>query len=771
MRRAVTERQTNLPAELSSFVGRRHELAQVRSALRSSRLVTLSGPGGVGKTRLALRAAADLAAAYPDGAWVVELAPVQDPELVPDTVVAALGLRDATHAAPLEGLLAHLHDRALLLVVDNCEHLQDAAAALITQVIGACPDVHVVATSRHALAVDGEHLLPVPPLPVPQAGRDAGSLEGLLSYDSVRLFAERATDSSPSFAVTDTNQQAVADLVRRLDGVPLAIELASVRVRSLSVHQILHRLDDRFRLLTRGDRAARPRQQTLRALVDWSHELLSPEERTLWARSTVFSGSFDLRDLTAVVVGEALPAERVGDLADGLVAKSILVRESGDGEPRYHMLESLKEYGLMKLAEAGETERLRRCHLEHYRTEVLSAARERFGPEGVTWFRRLSREHDDLRAAMEHCVSGAGPLEQGCTMLGRLQHHWVMTGRFSEGRRWADRLLAEQPGPGVGRAAALVTGGRLAVLLGDLEEGRSLLQRGLVEATAFESRTWRAHALHGLALAALFWQEPAEARTLLEEALDLHRGGDDPFGVPLALIQLATVHATLGQSDRAMAYAEECIALGEEAGEQWCTAMARWAQALVVWRQGRSTRVRSYAREVLRLKEPFGDRLGMAMSMEVVAWTACMDGRYDEAARLFGAVQSALSSVGGALFRPLRAEHDRCTELTRAAMGAAEFDRSLALGAGLTFEDAVALALGPGRATRRSAPSARGAARLTRREEEVARLVAAGLTDREIAQRLFMAQRTAEGHVQRALSKLGFTSRQQLAGWVDERAS
>jgi non-specific serine/threonine protein kinase len=352
-----------------------------------------------------------------------------------------------------------------------------------------------------------------------------------------------------------------------------------------------------------------------------------------------------------------------------------------------------------------------------------------------------------------------------------------MTGRFAEGRHWAMRLLARSSPASTGHAALLVVAGRLAVLQGDVDEGRALLEQALAHAappdgTPSAAATWRAHALHGLALAALFWGEPTAARALFEDALALHRTGEDPFGVPLALIQLATLHAALGETSRTMTYAEECIGLSARAGEQWCAAMARWTQALAAWREGRTADVRSYAREVLRLKEPFGDRLGMAMGLEVLAWSAAADDAHEDAARLLGAVAAALDSVGGGLFRTLQDGHDACVLRTLTALGEQTYDTLVSEGAALRFEDAIALGLG------RRGDAAQGAAagrsgvrvpRLTRRESEVARLVAQGLTDREIAERLVLAPRTAEGHVQRALRKLGFTSRQQLAGWVVEQ--
>ncbi|GAB3790817.1 LuxR family transcriptional regulator [Nocardioides ungokensis] len=777
-----------MPAELSSFVGRRHELASVRAGLASHRLVTLLGSGGIGKTRLAFRVAADQERGLADGAWVAELAPVQVPELVAEAVVGALGIRSTERGSPTERLVAHLRSRELLLVLDNCEHVQEAAAALVAELLARCPGVRILVTSRHALALPEELVLRVPPLPMPVPGRAAGSPEALMHYDAVRLFVDRATASWPSFQVTEANQDALAELVRRLDGMPLAIELASVRVRSLTVQQLLNRLGDRFAVLTRGNRAALPRQQTLRALLDWSHDLLEPRERLAWARASVFRGGFDLAALEAVACDDDLPAAALAEVVDGLVSKSILVREPAEvgGASRFHMLESLREYGDARLAEVGGVEVHAERHRRWYAGMAATAAAELFGPAQVDWFARLRADHDNLAAALGRLARAPaadpahdpahdpGAAVEGLRMASTLQHHWVMVGRFGEGRAWAERLLArlppstddEPPESRVARAAGEEVAGRLAVLQGEIDVGRPLLEQSLAAATAAGDPTWRAHALHGLALASAFWGEPAAALPLLEEALALHGKGTDPFGVPLALVQLATVHATLGDPDRAMAYAEECIGLSEAASERWCAAMARWVQALVQWRLGRGARARTYAREVLRLKEPFGDRMGMAMSVEVVAWAESEAGRTVEAARLLGAVQAALDSIGASLFGHLHDDHDRCLARTREALGDA-FDPAFEEGTLLRFDDAVAIAVG----RRTPAPTAASGdgVRLTRRESEVAALVAEGLTDREIAERLVMARRTAEGHVGHILGKLSLTSRTQLAAWVADQ--
>ena len=775
MGKIPAERRSNLPAELSSFVGRRHELASARTGLASHRLVTLLGPGGIGKTRLAFRAAADQERGLADGAWVAELAPVQVPELVPEAVVGALGIRSAARGSPTELLVEHLRDRQLLLVLDNCEHVQEAATALAAELLSSCPGVRVLVTSRHALGLPGELVLTVPPLPLPRPGA-AGPPEALMHYDAVRLFVDRATASWSSFQVTAANQEALAELVRRLDGMPLAIELAAVRVRSLTVEQILARLSDRFALLNRGSRAALPRQQTLQALLDWSHDLLEPGERLAWARASVFSGGFDLAALEAVACDDDLPPAAVPDVVDGLVAKSVLVREPVEiaGAARFHMLESLREYGDARLAETGGAEPYAERHRQWYAGLAAIAAAELFGPAQVDWFARLRADHDNLGMALERLAHGPADAVEGLRMASALQHHWVMTGRFGEGRAWVARLLTQLPAPddnepverSVARAAGLEVAGRLAVLQGQLDVGRPLLEQALAAATAAGDATWRAHAFHGLALASAFWGEPAAALPLLEKALALHQDGTDPFGVPLALVQLATVHATLGAPDRAMACAEECIALSTAASERWCAALARWVQALVQWQLGHAARARTYAREVLRLKAPFGDRMGMAMSVEVVAWAESEAHRFPDAARLLGAVQAALDSIGASLFGHLHEEHDVCLTRTREALGDDAFRREFEDGSTMRFDEAVALASG----RRTPAPAAADAhgdeVRLTRREREIAALVAEGLTNREIAERLVMARRTAEAHVAHILGKLSFTSRAQLAAWV-----
>ncbi len=663
----------------SRFVGRQQELDAVRSALGDARVVSVTGPPGVGKTRLALELVQDVE----ESVWVVDLAPVPSPALLADTVLAALGVRDAEPRSARDRLLAHLRDRRGLVVLDGCEHLADAVGALATDLVADAPGIRVLATSRAALGAPGERPVPIGTLPLPVNGASQESWPALLGSDAARLFVDRATGGAGVLPDHLGDRRSVAALVRRLDGLPLALELAAVQVGALPVPVILDGLGE----------GPGEGQVTLEALLDWAHDLLDPPAQVLWRRATVFRGSFDAADLAAVAGDEAVPAGAVAELADTLVRRALLLRVPGPGA-RYRLLESLREYGAARLERAGETEELERRHRRHYGALVDQAAREMYGARGVAWFHALSAEHDNLRVALERCAEEPRRAGEGLRILGALQHFWVMSGRFGEGRRWLDRLDADAA-PASARAAGWETAGRLAILQGDVEGGQPLLQQALAEATACGDVTWRAHALHGLALVSVFWGDAADAIPLLQEALTLHRGGADPFGVPLALVQLATVHATLGDAERALAYAEECIATSEASGERWCAGLARWTQALVVWRRGDGPAARRYAREVLTLKQPFGDRLGMAMSLELIAWAEAVERHSERAAVLMGATEAGLRSIGGTLFHHLLDDHFRAVDRIRHDLGDAAFRAAQARGAALGFDAAVDLAQQP----------------------------------------------------------------------------
>ena len=438
-----TRRSGNLPAEATSFIGRRRELADVRKKLTGARLVSLTGPGGVGKTRLATRIAADLGRGFRGGGWLVELAEVLDPALVSQTVLAALDLRDQAATEPLTLLLSYLQEKELLLVVDNCEHLLEAAAQVVTDIMRAAPGVRVIATSREPLSVPGEHVVPVPPLELP-APHAAEPLAQLRQNETVLLFTQRAAAASGTFELTASNQAAVVDLCRRLDGLPLAIELAAVRTRVLAVEQIRDRLTDRFGLLTGGSRAALARHQTLRTTIEWSHDLLSDGERAILRRSCAFAGRFTLEDIESVCTSDDVPAAQALDVLSSLVDKSLVMKEDANRLACYRLHETMREFARLKLGEAGEEEAVEQRCAEYYRSiGQRSALDGRYRLlERLEW---ADLEIDNVRAVLQRCRSRADAA-CGIDLAASLGWYWV-TRATSEADSISVRLMSTTPRP------------------------------------------------------------------------------------------------------------------------------------------------------------------------------------------------------------------------------------------------------------------------------------------------------------------------------------
>ena len=451
-----------LRGELSGLVGRRSELAAIRAALGDSRLVTLCGPGGIGKTRLAVGAAWGARRVFPDGVWLVELASLRDPALLAPEVARGLGLLDQSAGWAVATLSEHLADRQVLLVLDNCEHLLDACAVLAEAILRACPGVRILATSRQVLGVTGEVMLAVPPLSVPD-GRVRQPPEQLMQSEAVRLFAERGAAVLPGFAIDAANGQAVADLCVRLEGIPLAIELAAVRLRALSPEQILARLGDRFRLLSAGD-PAEPRHRTLQDTLTWSYDLLSPHEQAMWQRASVFAGSFDLDAAESVCAGDGVATGAILDLVDQLVAKSILRRHPGGDPARYRMLDTVRDYGQQRLREAGQAQAVGLRHQDFYAR--LAGRPDALGPRQLAWIDALNADHENLRAALEFGLSQAARAEAGLAMACDLWLYWETRGHLTEGRRHMDALLAQVRNPCALRTRGLWTAGYLALVQG-----------------------------------------------------------------------------------------------------------------------------------------------------------------------------------------------------------------------------------------------------------------------------------------------------------------
>jgi predicted ATPase len=425
-----------LPVQATGFVGRRKEVAEVRRLLTSSRVVTLAGPPGVGKTRLALRTAEEAGRRFRDGVWMVELGGLRDSSLLAQEVARALDLHDASISWVVDTLAQHLGDRRLLLLLDNCEHLLDSCAVLVDSLLRFCPHLQVLATSRQSLGIDGETVLRVPPLSVPEKG----SLEG----EAVELLVARAASVLSGQNLDQDQKRAAAELCRRLDGIPLAIELAAVRLKTLSIEQILDRLGDRFGVLGEKERASPPHRRTLRAALDWSYALTSDEERTLWQRLSVFPASFDMPAVKEVCVGHPLQVERVLDVLDGLVDKSVIAATRSGNEMRYRMLESVRDYGLEKLPSDGDESALRCRHRDYYSEFCQQAWGHWTDSSQPQWFERLEADHENLRAALDWCIENAEP-ETGCTMAANMWLYWEARGHLTEGRRRLATLLQALP--------------------------------------------------------------------------------------------------------------------------------------------------------------------------------------------------------------------------------------------------------------------------------------------------------------------------------------
>jgi predicted ATPase/DNA-binding CsgD family transcriptional regulator len=764
-----------LPAELTSFVGRRRELSETRRLLAGSRMLTLTGVGGVGKTRLALRMAAEVRRTFPDGVWFVELASLHDPQLLPHTVANTLELRQVS-ADPAADLAAYLENQQLLVVLDNCEHLTDVCAVLASKLLAAAPGLRFLATSRHVLGVEGEQILSVPPLSTPDAEVHAGDAT---HYESVQLFLDRAMAVAPGFEVTDGNRGAVVELCRRLDGIPLAIELAAVWLRTLSPAQILERLEDRFRLLTTGRPAAPARHQALDATVGWSHDLCSPAEQLMWARLSVFSGGFDLEAAEEVCSGEGIPRDDVLNLVASLVNKSIIVRQQATDHSTawYHMLESIRQYGAERLTGQDQVRALRIRHRNHYRSLADRFAAEGFGPGQADWFIRLRRESGNLRAALEFCLAEERDGTAALDIAAPIWNFWF-AGFLREGYRYLIRALDMATEPTRGRAYGLWAASYLAMFATDFERNATMLAECVEIAAGLDDDLLQARIKECQGQATLYQGDLPGAISLLEQARREFQAIGDALGEFDTLILLTACTFFL-DDPRADQFSRQALALAEQHRAQSSMGYAYWSVGIAQWRAGDFHQATRSLRTSVRLFQPLHDLTGISFGVQALSWCAAFAEPGERAARLLGASQAVWRTSGAKVDETnaysvfdTRSENALREVLGPAALDSDAFETAFAVGASYSFEEAVALALGEDLATDGSGEDTRGTARpggLTRREREIAGLLAEGLTNKEIATRLVISQRTVESHVDHVLAKLGLTSRAQVAGWVADQ--
>jgi predicted ATPase/DNA-binding CsgD family transcriptional regulator len=722
----------------------------------------------VGKTRLAVRAGAELRRAFPDGVWVAELADLRDPALVAETVAAALGLQDMSTRWLVSTLADFLATRRLLLILDNCEHLLDACAALADSLLHTCPDLKILATSREALGIGGETVVQVSPLPVPE---DPVAPQALLRYDAVRLFAERARAAWPQFEITPSNAVQVGTLCRRLDGLPLALELAAVRLRAFTADQILQQMDQRFRLLSAGSRTGSVRHQSLGAAIGWSFDLLSAQEQIAWRRLSVFAGSFDLEAAAGICGGEGIPPGAVAELVASLVEKSVLRRELYGSASRYRMLETLAAYGRDHLRESGEGSGIRGRYQAWYAELAARVFKHSWGPLQVQWWDRVHLELPNLREALRSCLAEPTMAEQGLVMAANLGWYWVTKGSLREGRRWLELLLEATIGPSWERAFGLAVDGWLALRQVDIPKSMELMGECQVLAADLGEAATLTLALLTLG-AALVWQgELDQAENLLRRGLRLQEGLPDRRYAAVSLLHLGAVCSQRGDHARAIELLGQGLELCREAGDRYYLAWMLQAQGMEAWHVGDWDRAGNLEAESLRLSRDLDNQVGMAVSTELLAWIAASTGRAERAARLLGGLQALWEAIPTRLYAPYVRYHDACVAGARLALGDREFDRVHRSAKRMDSGQLVALALEEREPVVAGASSRLSPTKLTARERQIAGLVALGLSNKEIASKLVISQRTAETHVEHILVKLGFTSRAQIAAWAVEQGA
>jgi predicted ATPase/DNA-binding CsgD family transcriptional regulator len=759
---------TSLPAELTGFVGRRQDRSEVRRLLSTARLVTLTGFGGVGKTRLAVRAASEVSRIYGDGVWFVPLGEVSDPALVADATAAVLGIEDRASRMDGARVAEHLRHREVLLVFDNCEHLVDACATLADLLLRSCPRVHILATSREPLRIQGEAVQPVLPLPVP-SGME-GAHAAAEAYESVQLFEERASQVAPGFAITDDTRTSVIEICRHLDGIPLALELAAVRLRAMTPAELLHELRRHWRLLDVGIRAAPGRQQTMTACLDWSHALCSPDEQELWARLSVFVGGVEMDAIAHVAAQEprGIGADRVVEIVRSLVDKSILLTEPGPDRMRFRMLEIIRLFGLTRLAESGRLSQMRSHHRDWLADMLVRFDAQWMSPEQAAGMQRVRREDANLRAALRFCWREPGEAGSGLDMAARLRKYSMAYGWFSEDRMWLHRLLAKVPDPTVLRLRGLHAACWLAVLQGDREAaGHLLAETRDVGSLLDESSAPLVQQLAGWH--ELFLGELTSAVEHLSRAVGGFRSIGFVEGQAESLVLLGMAHGFAGELQQAAEAHAECLRMCAD-GAPWIRSRALQWGGLVAFAQGDRDKALAWEKESLQLKRDIQERLGVALCLEALAWMECeTDAR--RAATMLGAAATLIRNMGTSphALPGLLAYHEASEAKLREALDERAFLGVFEYGASMPVEDAIAFVLGeksPAPLPESTSQDDTSAAKLTRREREVARLVADGLSNKEIASNLVISVRTAESHVEHILVKLGFSSRAQIATWV-----
>src|SRR3984893_6200451 len=643
--RSLEGRPNNLPQQVTSFVGRERELTDIRNQLGSTRLLTLFGAGGLGKTRLSLQVAAEVLDDYPDGVWFVDLAPMTDERLVPQAVALVLGVKEEAGRPVLEALVNYVSDRKLLVILDNCEHLLHSCGELATQLIRSGPHLRLLTSSRQPLHVAGETTYHVPSLSVPEPQR-AVTIQALTQYEAVRLFVDRARAMQPSFQITDSNSRAVVGICHRLDGIPLALELAAARVRALSVDEIAARLNDRFHLLTGGDRTALPRQQTLRASIDWSYNLLTKQERALFRALSVFANGWTLEAAEAVGTAETGSDVEILDLLTNLVEKSLVISDTEDG--RYRLLETVRQYALDRLRKSPEKAPVCDRHLNFYLTLAEQARPELVGPNQGVWLKRLDIERENFLAASTWCGSAENGADLGLKLAHALKRYWLNRGLLGLGYRiCVDALGRSNAGErNAARCQALFNAGQLALAMGRYREALEHLVECLSVGREIEHQVMVAAVLQPLGLASVGLGDTSSARGYFQDAYALAQQLGDKRQVAAAINALAQLDRLQGNLDSAESLYEKALQLAREVGDREIIAVALLNLAMVSIGRASEDSARAMLLEVLAIADESGFKPAGQSALEVCAGLGAVCKDWEWAARFFGAAEAQIGETG-----------------------------------------------------------------------------------------------------------------------------
>jgi predicted ATPase/class 3 adenylate cyclase/Tfp pilus assembly protein PilF len=629
--KTLDARPNNLPFQLTNFIGREKEMREVKELLAGTHLLTLLGSGGSGKTRLALQVGADAIDHYNNGVWFVELEQLSDPILLPQTINQALKVQEESQKSPEDTLCAYVKDKEMLIILDNCEHIADACAHIAEKLLRSAPKLKMIVTSREALKCDGEQTHRLPSLETPQKRKKYTS-EQLAEFESVKLFVERAQAVNPSFGITDENAPVIAGICSDLDGIPLAIELAAARIKVLSVEKIYERLSDRFKLLTGGKRTALPRQQTLKALIDWSYELLADNEKRMWEKLSVFSGGWTMEAAEKICHDDEISEYDILDILINLTEKSIIIY---DGEKdRYRMLESIRQYGDDLLKNSGNKEAMSAMHLKHFMELAITSEVKLAGDEVKKWLEILETENGNMEAAMHWSVSG-GDQNEGGKLAASFANYWLNRSYLTTASYWLDLILAGSPEMDRAiRGNILGIAGLFANMLGDSEKAEKLIEEGLVISRELGNKDDVASGLNNLASVVYERGDYTKARELIEETLAIDRESGDPSKISFSLINLGTVARLQGDYETAGKLLEESLAIRRKAKNKFAISSSLNTLGILHSNLGEYEKAKAYVQEGLKIAEELGNNYGIADAYGLMGNIEASIGNFEEAKKL-----------------------------------------------------------------------------------------------------------------------------------------